>query len=108
MHKVAVIGDNDSIVGLKAVGFDVFPVESPSESPTVFQSVVKKEYAIIFITEELGEEILPLLEIYSDRPMPSVIFIPSNRGSTGAGIQKLRQTVERAVGADILYGKEGK
>jgi V/A-type H+-transporting ATPase subunit F len=107
MHRLAVIGDIDSIVLFKAVGVDVFPVSSSEEAGKVLAELAEGQYAVICVTEQFGERLLPLIERYSDRPSPAVVFIPSNRGTEGVGMARLREVVKKAVGADILTGKEG-
>jgi V/A-type H+-transporting ATPase subunit F len=36
-------------------------------------------------------------------PLPAVISLPGQGGSTGYGMNNIRSAVERAVGADILF-----
>lgn len=107
MHRLAVIGDIDSIVLFKAVGVDVFPVASAEEAGDVLVRLADEDYAIVCITEQFGGTLLPLVERYSDQPTPAVVFIPSNQGSAGVGMARLREIVKKAVGADILLAKEG-
>lgn len=107
MHRLAVIGDIDSVVLFKAVGVDVFPVSSSEEAGVALERLANDQYAVICVTEQYGEELLPLVERYSDKPSPAVVFIPSNRGSAGIGMARLREIVKKAVGADILFAKEG-
>ena len=40
---------------------------------------------------------------YRDLPLPAIVSIPGQEGSTGYGMNNLRHAVERAVGADILF-----
>ena len=40
---------------------------------------------------------------YKDLPLPAVVSIPGQGGSTGYGMNNIRSAVERAVGADILF-----
>ena len=51
---------------------------------------------------QLEEDLLK----YRDLPVPAIVSIPGQEGSTGYGMNHLRHAVERAVGADILFGKE--
>ena len=37
-----------------------------------------------------------------ERPFPTVTFIPGTRGTRGLGMERLRNNVRKAVGADIL------
>ena len=39
---------------------------------------------------------------YKDEVMPAIILIPGKAGSLGIGMQNITDSVERAVGADIL------
>ncbi|MGI6037002.1 MAG: V-type ATP synthase subunit F [Limnochordia bacterium] len=107
MHKMAVIGDHDSILGFKALGLEVFPVADGEEGAQVLRRIGKRDYAVIFITENVGAEMLPVVQEFADDPLPAILYIPNNQGSTGMGLEKIRRIVERAVGADILSGKEG-
>ena len=43
-----------------------------------------------------------LLAQYEKELAPAVILIPGKEGSLGIGMEKITETVERAVGADIL------
>ena len=36
--------------------------------------------------------------------LPAVIPIPGVHGNTGAGLERVRACVEKAVGSDILFG----
>jgi V/A-type H+-transporting ATPase subunit F len=107
MHRLAVIGDIDSVVLFKAVGVDVFPVSSPAEAEDALVRLSDGEYAVICITEQFAADLLPVVERFGDRPSPAVVFIPSNKGSEGIGMARLREVVKKAVGADILFAKEG-
>ena len=54
MHKVAVIGDYDSIYGFSALGLDTFPVTDVTEAAHLLRKIAAGEYAIIYITEMLA------------------------------------------------------
>ncbi|MFY9563785.1 MAG: V-type ATP synthase subunit F, partial [Limnochordia bacterium] len=43
------------------------------------------------------------IDRYKDSMTPAVILIPSNQGSLGIGMRNLKKSVERAIGADILF-----
>lgn len=103
MSKVAVIGDRSSVLGFKAVGLDVFPVTDASEAKPILNRIVKEEYAIIYITEKLCKDMPEEIEKHKDRRIPAVIPIPGIDGSHGLGMANLKRSVERAVGADILF-----
>ena len=54
MHKIAVMGDRDSIFGFASLGMHIFPVDEPSEAAPMLHKMAESGYAVIFITEALG------------------------------------------------------
>ncbi len=107
MCKIAVVGDRDSILGFKALGISIFPVQERDEAARKLRQMAQQEYAIIFITEPMLTELATLIQDLNREVFPAIIPIPNNRGSTGAAMERLRQLVEKAVGVDILFQKEG-
>lgn len=104
MYKIGVIGDRDSVLGFKAAGLSVFPVENEAEASLTLNRMLKEEYAIIYITEYYADLLNETIEKYIDESLPAIIPIPSKDGTLGIGISNVRRSVERAVGADILFG----
>lgn len=106
MYKIGVIGDRDSVVGFRAVGLDVFPCQDGDEARRALHRLAKDDFAIIYITEKLAAMIPNEIDKYKDSMLPAIIPIPDKNGATGTGMDNVRKSVERAVGADILFGGE--
>ena len=102
MYKIAVLGDTDSVLGFKALGLDVFPVDSVGEARRTLHRLAKESYAIVYLTEQLAVHMDEDLARYKDDLTPAVILIPGKEGSLGVGMANVKRAVERAVGADIL------
>ncbi|HHU31755.1 MAG: V-type ATP synthase subunit F [Zhaonellaceae bacterium] len=102
MYKIGVIGDKDSVLGFKALGLAVFPVTEPAEAERLIKKMAD-EYAIIYITEQVAKDVVSTIELYKDRMLPAIIPIPGNQGSLGIGMGEVKKSVERAVGADIIF-----
>jgi len=100
--NIAVIGDRDSVFCFNAIGVDVFPVADGAQAREAFERAYRGGYAIIFITEAFASQMEDRLRELAWRPLPSVVLIPDNRGSRGLGLTKVRETVKKAVGADIF------
>lgn len=100
--KIAVIGDRGSVLGFKAIGFDVFEAETDVSIAELVADLAKQEYGIIFVTEELIAANPDVVEKYKDDMLPAIIPIPSRNGSLGIGMAGIHRNVERAVGADIF------
>ncbi len=106
MYKIGVIGDKDSVLGFKAVGLDVFPCGRSEEAKKVLHRLAAGEYAIIYVTEDLAAQMPAEIDRYKDAKLPAIIPLPGRGGASGAGMDNVRKAVERAVGADILFGGE--
>lgn len=100
-NKIAIIGDKDSILAFKAIGVEVFPIKNAFDASETLKKLAR-DYAIIFITEEIAESISEVVMRYKTRPYPAVIPIPGASGSTGYGMLGIHKDVEKAIGTDIL------
>ncbi len=106
-YKIAVIGDKDSIMGFKTIGVDTFPVTSSEAALDTLKKLVSENYGVIFITEELAQGMQEVIDELHKRFLPTVVLIPNSKGALGIGIEQIRKNVEKAIGADILFRKEG-
>ena len=104
MYKIGVIGDRESVFGFQAVGLDVFPAGDAEEAKKTLKRLAKEDFAIIYITEQFYQYMMKEVEEYTDSRLPAVIPIPGKDGSLGIGMTSVKKSVERAVGADILFG----
>jgi V/A-type H+-transporting ATPase subunit F len=104
MHKIAAIGQRETVMGFKALGLSVFPVAADAEAFETFKSLTKAadEYAIIYLEESFYAALAQEIDKFKDSPTPAVILIPGREGSLGLGQSALKAAVERAVGSDIL------
>lgn len=112
-HDIAIIGPKDVVLGFKAIGVHTF-FSSTAEATLEHLQNLKAErlegselprYAIIFILESHAKSIPEdeYKKITSD-PLPAIIALPGPEGSTGFGLDRLGQIVEKAIGSNILKG----
>lgn len=101
MSKVAVIGSRDSILGFKGLSLSVFSVKNGEEASCTLAAMANNDYAAIFITEDLAEGVEEIIRALREKPLPTITFIPSPKGTRGLGMEKLRGSIRKAVGADI-------
>jgi len=106
MYKAAVLGDYDSIYGFAALGLSTFPVTNPEEARETLKKIADGSYAVIYITEALAATLEEELDFYRDKLLPAIILIPGIYGNTGAGIARVKKSVEQAVGSDIIFNNE--
>jgi len=101
--KIAVVGEKESVLGFKAVGFEVVETSAPQETGKAIHRLAKEGYGIIFITEQALAPVVEIMDLYKDSKVPAIIPIPGRAGTIGMGMTSVKKSVERAVGADILF-----
>ncbi len=106
MYKIAVFGERDSIYGFAALGLDIFPVESREEARRILHNIADGDYAVIYITEKTAAMLSAEIEKYDELSTPAIIPIPGITGNTGAGMARVREAVEKAVGSDIIFNNK--
>ena len=101
MYKIAVLGDAQSVQGFAALGLQVCPAENAEQARPILHRLAKEDTAI-YVTEQLAAGLTAELDRYRKAVTPAIILIPGKEGSLGLGMQQVKTTVERAVGADII------
>lgn len=101
-HNIAVVGDKDSILPFKILGFDVYPVHSASKARQTIDRLAEENTGIIYLTEALAEEIPDTIKRYDAKIFPAIILIPNHKGSRSLGKSRIQENVEKAVGQNIL------
>ncbi|GAB6116437.1 V-type ATP synthase subunit F [Thermoanaerobacter brockii subsp. lactiethylicus] len=108
MYKIGVIGDHDTVLSFKSTGIDTFRAIDEVEASDILMKLARENYAVIFITEHLAEKIRDKIDFFRNKILPIITLIPSNRGTLGIGINDVRKSVEKAIGADIIFEREGR
>ena len=91
-------------MGFKALGLETYPVLDAAEATQTLRKLTREseDYAIIYIEENLAEQLANEINKFKDSPTPAIILIPCREGSLGLGLSALNAAVERAVGTNIL------
>ena len=102
MYKIAVLGDRDSVLGFRALGLDVFFADDAETGRKTLHRLAQESYAVVYVTEQLAQDMTAEIARYQDDMLPAVILIPGREGSLGIGTAGVHAAAEKAVGADIL------
>lgn len=106
MYKIGVVGERDAILGFKSLGLDVFAAYNEEDTANTINTLARNEYAVIFITEETAMKAKETIDKYTSKPFPAIILIPGAKGSLGIGMNAVKESVEKAIGTDILFKDE--
>ncbi|SDB90141.1 V/A-type H+-transporting ATPase subunit F [Pelagirhabdus alkalitolerans] len=101
-HKIAVVGDKDSVLPFKILGFDVFASSTPENARETIDSLANDRYGVIYLTEAMAKEIPDTIKRYDAEVHPAIILIPNHKGSLNIGMDRVQDNVEKAVGQNIL------
>jgi V/A-type H+-transporting ATPase subunit F len=105
--KMAAVGDYESILPFQAVGIDPFVAGQNGESDDqdlqpLLRRLLREQYAVVFLVDSLFEEHQEFVRELNEDYQISIIPVPGVHGSTGIGVEAIRESVERAVGMDIF------
>lgn len=103
MLRVAVLGDTESIQGFGRHWSGYFSLRRSRSGSRLFHRLCGGEYGIVYITEELAALLEKDMKKQEEAMVPAFIPIPGVKGNTGLGVRRLSQSVEKAVGADIIF-----
>lgn len=104
MVKIAVLGDAESIKGFSSVGLDTFEVNSQT-ARGIFKKLTNGDFGVIYITEEFAAELKEEITEFDEKMLPAIIPIPGVKNNNGIGLARLKASVEKAVGSDIIFNK---
>ena len=111
-YKTAIIGPKNVISGFKALGVTAFDAKDGESALEIIKKIKKdisdnrtgnEKFAVVILLENIANKISSdELEKVSRGALPAIVVLPGLKGSTGAGVTKLKHLAERAVGSDIL------
>lgn len=99
---VAAIATNDSVSIFNAVGIKTYLVSDANHADRVIFNLANAECKIIYVAEDIYSLIDETIDKYSLTPFPIIIPIPISETSSGLGMKKISESVEKAIGIDIL------
>ena len=72
MYKIGVMGGRETVMGFKALGLEVYPVENAEEARRTFRDVTSGEnqLAILYVEENLAEGLRHDIDKFKDVPPP--------------------------------------
>lgn len=104
-NEIAVIGDKDSIMGFKAIGFDTYEMVK-KEDQDIKQYVIailRKNYKIVYITENyflICEK--DIEEFLKNRSYPIVTVVPTTADNKNIAYDSIKKLVEKALGGSFF------
>jgi len=101
------VGERDVVLAFGAIGMQTVFASTKDEVSAAVYTLVQKGIPVIFITEHAAELAPETMEKYRSSGETVLVPIPGSRGTNGYGMKRVTSNIEKAVGADILFGREG-
>lgn len=102
MHKLAIIGDSDSILAFQAIGMDSFLVNRENAQEVLSHQFKSGKYAIIFLAETLAQGMMDFLQEVGHHTTPAITIIPVGLKRQNIGLERMRKLGILATGTDII------
>lgn len=94
--KIAVMGDEDTVVGFKFGGIkDGYIITNKEEAKKTFENLIK-EKDIIIITENIADKLRSEINKISEEPLPIIIEIPDKTGPSKKTVDPMRELVKKS------------
>ena len=102
MSEIAFIGDRNTVWPFKAFGVDLFFADEQESMSHIFSEIAQRQFTIVFVTEEIYEEMRERIDALAEESTPTFTVIPSQKGNRGTALQMIRDSVRRAMGAEFI------
>ncbi len=102
--NMGAVGERDAVLCFKAIGMQVIPTETAEETTRALFTLTRQGVRVIFITENAARAAAEAMERYQGDPQVAIIPIPGSTGAQGYAMSRVKANVEKAIGADILFG----
>ncbi len=107
MSNVAIIGEKEIIIGYSLIGLKLFPVIDGNEAKIALDKCIQDNFSLVFITDDIAQLIIEEIEKYQKISPTSICILPNRIKDSGLTLKLLKKNIEKAVGTDIMFRKEG-
>lgn len=104
-ENIAVIGKKDSILAFRAVGCDIYGVGSAQKARSALNKAISL-YKVILITDDYAPFVEDIIKDTYIAAYPVVLVIPSGTEKSDYALKKISNSVEQALGVNILMNEE--
>lgn len=99
---MAIVGIEDVITLFGAVGIEPVKINSALEADKALNKCSNEGKKIIFISEDVYEQIPDVIEKYSQKAYPIIMPLPLDEECNGVGVERIRKSVEQAIGVSLF------
>lgn len=95
---LAIIGEEDVVLGFKPLGFSVYVVEEQRQVESIIEEVIRQKNAVCLMQDNIYRAAQDLINNYKNLPLP--VFIPFSKGARTDLLDNILRDIRiRAIGA---------
>lgn len=83
-NPLAIIGDQDAVLGFKALGFNAYPLKEIQEFNTILEEILKQKPVVCLVQDNIY--VLAQEQINNYRNLPLPVFIPFTKNLKDRGL----------------------
>lgn len=103
---LAVIGDRATVQAFGALGVEAVAVDDAEGARQAVAQRLNARYGALFVTEPVWDAAAEHIAAAADEPIPAITVIPHAGGEGGAGEERLRRIIVKAVGSELVARDE--
>lgn len=101
MYKIAFLGDKKSLLLYRPAGFSLYMPEDEKDVKRLIKQLKEEEYAIVFVTEHVYRMAQETIQGFNSKFLPAIIVLPGYGEYGGAGIGRMNELIESAIGLKL-------
>jgi len=106
--KVAAVGDEDLLFGLRALGIKVFSLRDPAEAGQLLAILERQKIALCLVHQDWLEVMSEEKKTAIQKPGPVLVGFADYRTVAETIERLVREMAVKATGSDVLLKRKGK
>lgn len=102
LMEIAAISNDTNVILFNAVGIRTYFAKDLNEVDKIIFQLVNKKCKIIYVNEDIYEQIPETILKYKSMSFPIILPIPMKEESHQVGLNKIQDNVEKAIGINIF------
>ena len=97
-NTLAIIGDEDAVLGFKALGFKVYAISESADYKSYLEKAINDKATIYLVQDDIYQDSLELINGYRGLPLP--VFIPFSKSTKNVLLDMMLKEIRlKATGA---------
>ncbi len=103
MFKIVAVGEEEFIMGFRAIGAELICINSSEELEDVLEKLNQDTtISLLLITETIARDCMEIITGYRERSSAILLLIPVHTGNLNLSLKEMQLDVEKAAGIDLL------